>query len=86
MKSLTFTGGAGFVGSHTCLLLLEKGYEIFVIDSFINSSSKSMKSYFILREIGKDVNGKMHLIEGDIKNLFDIENVFKISLTLNKED
>ena len=32
------TGGAGFIGSHTCLLLLEKGYELVVVDSFINSS------------------------------------------------
>ena len=36
-------GGAGFIGSHTCLALLEKGYEINVIDSYINSHKKSLK-------------------------------------------
>tara|TARA_B100000886_G_scaffold267658_1_gene191853 strand:+ start:698 stop:850 length:153 start_codon:yes stop_codon:yes gene_type:complete len=43
MKSILVTGGAGFIGSHTGLLLLEKGYVIFIIDSFINSSDKSIK-------------------------------------------
>ncbi len=36
------TGGAGFIGSHTCLSLLEQGYEITVIDSYINSNKKSL--------------------------------------------
>ena len=43
MKSILVTGGTGFIGSHTCLLLLKNGYEIFVIDSLINSSSQSLE-------------------------------------------
>ena len=31
MKSILVTGGAGFIGSHTCLLLLKKGYDIFIL-------------------------------------------------------
>ena len=42
MNKILITGGAGFIGSHTCLILLNKGYEIFVIDSNINSSPKSL--------------------------------------------
>ena len=50
MNAIFVTGGAGFIGSHTCLLLLEKGYEIFVMDSFINSSYLSIeKVIFILK-------------------------------------
>ena len=37
MKVL-LTGGAGFIGSHTCVALLEIGYEVIILDSFITSS------------------------------------------------
>ena len=37
MKSILITGGAGFIGSHTCLSLLEKGYKVIILDSFVNS-------------------------------------------------
>ena len=43
MGKILVTGGAGFIGSHTCLLLLEKGYELVIIDSLINSSNSSIK-------------------------------------------
>ena len=36
------TGGAGFIGSHTCLSLLERGYKVIILDSFVNSSRKSV--------------------------------------------
>ena len=39
MKILV-TGGAGFIGSHTCLVLLEKGFELVVLDSFTTSHKK----------------------------------------------
>ena len=41
MKVLV-TGGAGFIGSHTCLALLQKGYDVVVVDSFVNSNRKSI--------------------------------------------
>ena len=40
MKTILLTGGAGFIGSHTSLVLLEKGFRVYVIDSFENSSEK----------------------------------------------
>ena len=36
--NLLVTGGAGFIGSHTSLLLLEEGYDLVIFDSFYNSS------------------------------------------------
>ena len=37
------TGGAGYIGSHTCVALLEQGYDIVVVDNFVNSSPVSME-------------------------------------------
>ena len=85
MKSIFVTGGAGFIGSHTCLLLLEKGFTLFILDSFVTSSQKSLKRVsLILSNKGIDIKGKIYLVEGDIKNKYDIERVFKMSFELNK--
>ena len=43
MKTILVTGGSGFIGSHTCLALLEKNYNLWVIDSFVNSSPESLR-------------------------------------------
>jgi UDP-glucose 4-epimerase len=37
------TGGAGYIGSHTCVQLLEKGHEIIIVDNFSNSKPESLK-------------------------------------------
>lgn len=42
MKILV-TGGAGFIGSHTCVQLLEAGYEVLVVDNLVNSKEESLK-------------------------------------------
>lgn len=42
MKILV-TGGAGYIGSHTCLELLNKGYEVVVVDNLSNSKEESLK-------------------------------------------
>ena len=86
MKAIFVTGGTGFIGSHTCLSLLEKGYEVFILDSFVNSSEKSIKNVaLILKNKGIDTQKKIHLIKGDLKNSNDIEKVFQMSLKLKKE-
>ena len=38
MAQLLITGGAGFIGSHTCLVLLQAGHRLVVLDDFSNSS------------------------------------------------
>ena len=44
MKKILVTGGAGYIGSHTCVELLNSGYEIVVIDNFSNSDSSSLNA------------------------------------------
>ena len=38
---ILITGGAGYIGSHTALLLLDKGHKVSIIDSLITGSRKS---------------------------------------------
>ena len=37
------TGGAGYIGSHTCVELLKAGYEVSVLDNLSNSSEEALK-------------------------------------------
>ena len=39
--AILVTGGAGFIGSHTCVELLNAGYEVVVLDNLVNASEKS---------------------------------------------
>lgn len=43
MTQLLITGGAGFIGSHTCVVLLEAGYDLIVLDNFSNSSALALE-------------------------------------------
>ena len=50
--SILVTGGAGYIGTHTCVELLNAGYEIVVVDNYYNSKPEALKR---VREItGKD--------------------------------
>ena len=80
MKSILVTGGTGFIGSHTCILLLEKGFVLFILDSLVNSSEKQVEKIInILEDKGIESRKKIYLIKGDIKNQGDIEKVFQLS-------
>ncbi|MCL6574481.1 MAG: NAD-dependent epimerase/dehydratase family protein, partial [Bacillus sp. (in: Bacteria)] len=76
--TILVTGGAGYIGSHTCIELLNHGYEIVVVDNFINSKPESLKR---VREI-TNKQFKTHYIdlldEGNLEKVFlenDIEAV-----------
>ncbi len=77
METILVTGGLGFVGSHTCVKLLENNYNIVIVDSLINSSRDildKIKEIFNLK--GVKVNHKIQFIEGDLRDRFFLENVF----------
>lgn len=70
MKKILVTGGAGYIGSHTCVELLETGYEIVVLDNLSNSSMISLNR---VREItGKTVD----FIRGDIRDGSLLDSLF----------
>ncbi|MGF9965393.1 UDP-glucose 4-epimerase GalE [Bacillus rhizoplanae] len=72
MKILV-TGGAGYIGTHTCIELLNAGYEIIVVDNFSNSKPEALKR---VREItGKDFTFyQADLLEKDILDTIFSEN------------
>ena len=71
-------GGAGFVGSHTCLALLEKGYEITVIDSYVNSHKNSLKR--VLDIVEKNNRVKNISIDIEIADIRDEKSLEKLFL------
>ena len=86
MKSILLTGGAGFIGSHTCLALLEKGYEVYVIDSFVNSSKKSLDSVKnIYKNKYNNSNFNLHIFNGDLRDKYFIKKVFSDIYKVNKK-
>lgn len=69
------TGGAGYIGSHTCVELLNAGHDVVVIDNLINSKKESLAR---IRDItGKEVAFyKADLLDPDaVRILFDIESI-----------
>ena len=65
------TGGAGFIGSHTVVELLQAGYEVVIIDNFSNSSP------LVLSRIEGIAGKRPLLIEGDIRDRALLDDVFK---------
>ncbi len=65
------TGGAGYIGSHTAILLIEAGYDIVIFDNFSNSSKESIK------RVEKIVGKKIPLVEGDIRDRDAIREAFR---------
>jgi len=77
------TGGSGFIGSHIALLLLEKGFDVLILDSFINSSYNvvnRIKSYLD----NKNLKYKLEIINGDIRDKTLLDNIFIDSIKKNK--
>lgn len=69
-KTILVTGGAGYIGSHTCLELLEKDYNVVVLDNLSNSSPESLK------RVEKLTGKSLHFIEGDIRDSYALDKVF----------
>ncbi len=69
MKILV-TGGAGYIGSHTCVELLEAGYEIIVVDNLVNSKEEALRRVEELT--GKPV--EFHQV--DLRNKVALNAVF----------
>jgi UDP-glucose 4-epimerase len=72
-KHILVTGGAGFIGSHTVVELLEAGYRVTVVDSLVNASAESIKRVIALTKKA----GMVSLIVADLCDEDALDRVFK---------
>jgi len=69
--NILVTGGAGYIGSHTCLELLQLGYEVTVIDNLCNSNPKALER--VEQLTGKSIK----FYEGDVRDEALLEQIFR---------
>lgn len=68
--SILVTGGAGYIGSHTCVELLNAGYEIVVVDNFVNSKPQAIE------DIKKITGKEFPFYEADLLDQAAVEKIF----------
>ena len=69
--AILVTGGAGYIGSHTCVELLNAGYEVVVLDNLYNSCSEA------LDRVEKITGKKIKFFEADLLHRTAVEEVFE---------
>ena len=69
--SILVTGGTGFIGSHTCVELLDAGYEVVIIDNLYNSQRETVD------KIEKITNKKVTFYEADCMDEEALEQIFE---------
>ena len=75
MKNILVTGGTGFIGSHTCISLIEDGYKLTIIDNNINSSPVSLERVRLITK-NKFKNSEIFFERGDIRDRDFLKKVF----------
>lgn len=70
MKNILVTGGAGYIGSHTCVELLNAGFNVTILDNFCNSKMDAVNR--VQKITGKTIT----LVEGDVRDKACLASVF----------
>lgn len=65
------TGGAGYIGSHTCVELLQNGYEVVVVDNLRNSK------YEAIRRVQEITGREISFYKADLRDKTELEKIFR---------
>ena len=85
MITFLITGGCGYIGSHTCLSLLERGYNLIIIDSNINSSQNVLERIYKIGHIENNLyKNQITFIKGDIRNYELLKKIFIDAINKNR--
>ena len=77
------TGGAGFIGSHTCLVLLEAGYDLVILDNFSNSSPEALTRVASLANVPHN-SQRLKIQQGDIRDPHTLNQLFSDAWASNR--
>ena len=69
--NILVTGGAGYIGSHTCVVLLQAGHDVTVIDNLCNSSP------IALERVQELAGRQLRFVQGDIRSRADLDRAFE---------
>lgn len=70
MKTILVTGGAGYIGSHTLIELINNNFDVVVVDNLVNSSRESLKRV-------EEITGvKIPFFEADVRNQKSLDEIF----------
>ena len=82
-RRVLITGGAGFIGSHTCLVLLEAGYDLLVLDNFSNSSPEALTRVASLADVPLN-SPRLQIRQGDIRDPHSLNQLFSDARASNR--
>ena len=71
MATILVTGGAGYIGTHTCVELLNAGFDVVVFDNFYNSKPEA------IQRVQKITGKPVRLVNGDVRDKECLSAIFK---------
>lgn len=71
MQTVLVTGGTGYIGSHTCVALLDTGYDVVVLDNLCNSKAS------VIDRIKAVTDKKITFVHGDVRDRKCLQNLFR---------
>ena len=83
MSAILTTGGLGFIGSHTCITLINQGFDVIIVDSLVHSSKQTFENIKkIINSINQLTDRKIYFYQHDLRDKEEIDNIFQTQISL----